>query len=62
MKNNIAEIYYRQFAQNVSNNIPLTSSMLKKIIQWPPKSPRSLEQLQNLEALHEGLDLYLWLR
>ena len=51
-----------QFAFNVCHEIALTSSKLKKLIKWPPKSPKSLAELQKLEALHEGLDLYLWLR
>lgn len=51
-----------QFAFNVCHEIELTSSRLKKLIDWPPKVPRSLAQLQKLEALHEGLDFYLWLR
>jgi len=50
-----------KFAQYVSDEMALTSSTLRKINKWPPKKPRSLEHLQNLEALHEGLDLYLWL-
>ena len=51
-----------QFAFNVCHEIELTASRLKKLIDWPPKVPRSLAQLQKLEALHEGLDFYLWLR
>ncbi|XP_015748846.1 PREDICTED: ATP-dependent RNA helicase SUPV3L1, mitochondrial-like [Acropora digitifera] len=51
-----------KFAFNVCHEIELTSSRLKKLIDWPPKVPRSLAQLQKLEALHEGLDFYLWLR
>ena len=51
-----------QFAECVSRDSAMTSSKLRALIKWPPRVPRSLEQLQNLEALHEGLDLYLWLR
>lgn len=50
-----------KFAFNVCHEIELTASRLKKLIDWPPKVPRSLAQLQKLEALHEGLDFYLWL-
>ncbi|XP_068746401.1 ATP-dependent RNA helicase SUPV3L1, mitochondrial-like isoform X3 [Montipora capricornis] len=50
-----------KFAFNVCHEIALTSSKLKKLIKWPPKSPKSLAELQKLEAVHEGLDLYLWL-
>ena len=51
-----------QFAECVSRDSPMTSSKLKASLKWPPSTPKSFEQLQNLEVLHEGLDLYLWLR
>jgi len=50
-----------QFAECVSRDSAMTSSKLKASVKWPPSSPKSFEQLQNLEVLHEGLDLYLWL-
>ncbi|XP_078358132.1 ATP-dependent RNA helicase SUPV3L1, mitochondrial-like [Oculina patagonica] len=50
-----------QFAECVCRDSAMTSSKLQASLKWPPRVPRSLEQLQHLEALHEGLDLYLWL-
>lgn len=50
-----------KFAECVSADSPITASKLKTFLKWPPQAPRTLEQLKNLETLHEGLDLYLWL-
>ncbi|KAJ7385590.1 ATP-dependent RNA helicase supv3l1, mitochondrial [Desmophyllum pertusum] len=50
-----------QFAEYVSRDSAVTSLKLKALIKWPPGEPRTLTQLKDLEALHEGLDLYLWL-
>lgn len=58
----VIPIYSYQFAECVSADSPITASKLETFLKWPPQAPRTLEQLKNLETLHEGLDLYLWLR
>lgn len=51
----------RKFAECLSKDSPITASKLETFLIWPRQAPRTLDQLKNLETLHEGLDLYLWL-
>ncbi|KAF3828157.1 hypothetical protein GH733_003996 [Mirounga leonina] len=50
-----------QFARQYSRNQPLTFSWLRRYIKWPLLSPKNIKDLMDLEAVHDVLDLYLWL-
>uniref|UniRef100_A0A8D2AN81 ATP-dependent RNA helicase SUPV3L1, mitochondrial n=1 Tax=Sciurus vulgaris TaxID=55149 RepID=A0A8D2AN81_SCIVU len=50
-----------QFARQYSRNEPLTFAWLRRYIKWPLHPPKNIKDLMDLEAVHEVLDLYLWL-
>uniref|UniRef100_A0A8I5N8G8 ATP-dependent RNA helicase SUPV3L1, mitochondrial n=1 Tax=Papio anubis TaxID=9555 RepID=A0A8I5N8G8_PAPAN len=50
-----------QFARQYSRNEPLTFAWLRRYIKWPLLAPRNIKDLMDLEAVHDVLDLYLWL-
>uniref|UniRef100_A0A2K5LFB1 ATP-dependent RNA helicase SUPV3L1, mitochondrial n=1 Tax=Cercocebus atys TaxID=9531 RepID=A0A2K5LFB1_CERAT len=50
-----------QFARQYSRNEPLTFAWLRRYIKWPLLPPRNIKDLMDLEAVHDVLDLYLWL-
>lgn len=50
-----------QFARQYSRNEPLTFSWLRRYIKWPLLPPKNIKDLMDLEAVHDVLDLYLWL-
>ncbi|XP_007961420.2 ATP-dependent RNA helicase SUPV3L1, mitochondrial [Chlorocebus sabaeus] len=50
-----------QFARQYSRNEPLTFAWLRRYIKWPLLPPRNIKELMDLEAVHDVLDLYLWL-
>ncbi|KAM6184730.1 ATP-dependent RNA helicase SUPV3L1, mitochondrial [Rhynchocyon petersi] len=50
-----------QFARQFSRNEPLTFAWLRRYIKWPLLPPKNIKDLMDLEAVHDVLDLYLWL-
>ncbi|XP_004846237.1 ATP-dependent RNA helicase SUPV3L1, mitochondrial isoform X1 [Heterocephalus glaber] len=50
-----------QFARQYSRNEPLTFAWLRRYIKWPLSPPKNIKDLVDLEAVHDVLDLYLWL-
>ncbi|XP_051838516.1 ATP-dependent RNA helicase SUPV3L1, mitochondrial isoform X2 [Antechinus flavipes] len=50
-----------QFARQYSRNEPLTFSWLRRYARWPLQPPKNIKDLVELEAVHDVLDLYLWL-
>ncbi|XP_036192832.1 ATP-dependent RNA helicase SUPV3L1, mitochondrial isoform X2 [Myotis myotis] len=50
-----------QFARQYSRNEPLTFAWLRRYIKWPLHPPNNIKDLMDLEAVHDVLDLYLWL-
>ncbi|KAG8507416.1 ATP-dependent RNA helicase SUPV3L1, mitochondrial [Galemys pyrenaicus] len=50
-----------QFARQYSRNEPLTFAWLRRYIKWPLLPPKNIKELIDLEAIHDVLDIYLWL-
>ncbi|XP_061491182.1 ATP-dependent RNA helicase SUPV3L1, mitochondrial [Rhineura floridana] len=50
-----------KFARQFSRNEPLTFDWLCRHVNWPLSPPRNIKDLVHLEAVHDVLDLYLWL-
>ncbi|XP_004624012.1 ATP-dependent RNA helicase SUPV3L1, mitochondrial [Octodon degus] len=50
-----------QFARQYSRNEPMTFAWLRRYIKWPLCPPKNIKDLMDLEAVHDVLDLYLWL-
>ncbi|XP_068114816.1 ATP-dependent RNA helicase SUPV3L1, mitochondrial [Hyperolius riggenbachi] len=50
-----------KFARQFSRNEPLTFQWVCKHIYWPVSTPKTIKDLVHLEAVHDILDLYLWL-
>ncbi|XP_072484862.1 ATP-dependent RNA helicase SUPV3L1, mitochondrial isoform X2 [Notamacropus eugenii] len=50
-----------QFARQYSRNEPLTFAWLRRYTRWPLQPPKNIKDLVELEAIHDVLDLYLWL-
>ncbi|XP_015988573.2 ATP-dependent RNA helicase SUPV3L1, mitochondrial isoform X1 [Rousettus aegyptiacus] len=50
-----------QFARQYSRNEPLTFAWLRRYMKWPLLPPKNIKDLMDLEAVHDVLDLYLWL-
>ncbi|XP_064418692.1 ATP-dependent RNA helicase SUPV3L1, mitochondrial isoform X2 [Latimeria chalumnae] len=52
---------FLKFARQFSRNEPLTFDWLCRHISWPLMPPKNIKDLVHLEAVHDVLDLYLWL-
>ncbi|XP_072334862.1 ATP-dependent RNA helicase SUPV3L1, mitochondrial isoform X1 [Scyliorhinus torazame] len=52
---------FLKFARQFSRNEPLTFNWLCRHINWPLTPPKNIKDLVHLEAVHDVLDLYLWL-
>ncbi|XP_017274143.1 ATP-dependent RNA helicase SUPV3L1, mitochondrial [Kryptolebias marmoratus] len=52
---------FLKFARQFSRDEPLTFSWVCRHIGWPPTPPKNIKDLVHLEAVHDVLDLYLWL-
>ncbi|XP_072321212.1 ATP-dependent RNA helicase SUPV3L1, mitochondrial [Eucyclogobius newberryi] len=52
---------FLKFARQFSRDEPLTFDWVCRHIGWPPLAPKNLKDLVHLEAVHDVLDLYLWL-
>ncbi|KAG8552232.1 hypothetical protein GDO81_004445 [Engystomops pustulosus] len=50
-----------KFARQFSRNEPLTFQWICKHVTWPVSPPKTIKDLMHLEAVHDVLDLYLWL-
>ncbi|KAM3913397.1 ATP-dependent RNA helicase SUPV3L1, mitochondrial [Leptodactylus fuscus] len=50
-----------RFARQFSRNEPLTFQWICKHVSWPVSPPKTIKDLMHLEAVHDILDLYLWL-
>ncbi|KAM9325010.1 ATP-dependent RNA helicase SUPV3L1, mitochondrial [Gastrophryne carolinensis] len=50
-----------KFARQFSRNEPLTFQWICKHVHWPVSPPKTIKDLMHLEAVHDILDLYLWL-
>uniref|UniRef100_A0AAR2IX89 ATP-dependent RNA helicase SUPV3L1, mitochondrial n=1 Tax=Pygocentrus nattereri TaxID=42514 RepID=A0AAR2IX89_PYGNA len=49
------------FARQFSRDEPLTFDWVCRHIKWPLVAPKNIKDLVHLEAVHDVLDLYLWL-
>uniref|UniRef100_A0AAY4E5X4 ATP-dependent RNA helicase SUPV3L1, mitochondrial n=1 Tax=Denticeps clupeoides TaxID=299321 RepID=A0AAY4E5X4_9TELE len=52
---------FLKFARQFSRDEPLTFDWVCRHINWPLVTPRNIKDLVHLEAVHDVLDLYLWL-
>uniref|UniRef100_A0AAX7SH40 ATP-dependent RNA helicase SUPV3L1, mitochondrial n=1 Tax=Astatotilapia calliptera TaxID=8154 RepID=A0AAX7SH40_ASTCA len=52
---------FLKFARQFSRDEPLTFDWVCRHISWPLAPPKNIKDLVHLEAVHDVLDLYLWL-
>ncbi|KAM4744398.1 ATP-dependent RNA helicase SUPV3L1, mitochondrial [Anableps anableps] len=52
---------FLKFARQFSRDEPLTFDWVCRHICWPLAAPKNIKDLVHLEAVHDVLDLYLWL-
>jgi hypothetical protein len=50
-----------RFVRSFSNNEVITEEYLKRLLDWPFKIPKNLNEVTHLENIYDVLDLYLWL-
>lgn len=52
---------FLKFARQFSRDEPLTFDWVCRHVNWPLIPPKNIKDLVHLEAVHDVLDLYLWL-
>ncbi|CAN9506974.1 unnamed protein product [Ophioblennius macclurei] len=52
---------FLKFARQFSRDEPLTFDWVCRHVSWPLSPPKNIKDLVHLEAVHDVLDLYLWL-
>ncbi|XP_072027344.1 ATP-dependent RNA helicase SUPV3L1, mitochondrial-like [Amphiura filiformis] len=52
---------FLKFARQFSCHEPITYDWFCSQIKWPPHIPKTIENLVHLEAVHDVMDIYLWL-
>ncbi|KAI7805418.1 ATP-dependent RNA helicase SUPV3L1, mitochondrial [Triplophysa rosa] len=52
---------FLKFARQFSRDEPLTFDWVCRHVNWPLTPPKNIKDLVHLEAVHDVLDLYLWL-
>lgn len=52
---------FLKFARQFSRDEPLTFDWVCRHVSWPLTPPKNIKDLVHLEAVHDVLDLYLWL-
>ncbi|KAM9366958.1 ATP-dependent RNA helicase SUPV3L1, mitochondrial [Symphorus nematophorus] len=52
---------FLKFARQFSRDEPLTFDWVCRHVSWPLAQPKNIKDLVHLEAVHDVLDLYLWL-
>uniref|UniRef100_A0A4W3KFL3 ATP-dependent RNA helicase SUPV3L1, mitochondrial n=2 Tax=Callorhinchus milii TaxID=7868 RepID=A0A4W3KFL3_CALMI len=52
---------FLKFARQFSRNEAMTFDWLCRHVNWPVVPPKNIKDLVHLEAVHDVLDLYLWL-
>uniref|UniRef100_A0A9J8CF13 ATP-dependent RNA helicase SUPV3L1, mitochondrial n=2 Tax=Cyprinus carpio TaxID=7962 RepID=A0A9J8CF13_CYPCA len=52
---------FLKFARQFSRDEPLTFNWVCRHVNWPLVPPKNIKDLVHLEAVHDVLDLYLWL-
>ncbi|KAM7406255.1 hypothetical protein PAMP_000643 [Pampus punctatissimus] len=52
---------FLKFARQFSRDEPLTFDWICRHVNWPLAPPKNIKDLVHLEAVHDVLDLYLWL-
>ncbi|XP_056134909.1 ATP-dependent RNA helicase SUPV3L1, mitochondrial [Lampris incognitus] len=52
---------FLKFARQFSRDEPLTFNWVCRLVSWPLTPPKNIKDLVHLEAVHDVLDLYLWL-
>ncbi|AWP01715.1 putative ATP-dependent RNA helicase SUPV3L1 mitochondrial-like [Scophthalmus maximus] len=52
---------FLKFARQFSRDEPLTFDWVCRHVSWPLAQPKDIKNLIHLEAVHDVLDLYLWL-
>ncbi|XP_075880210.1 ATP-dependent RNA helicase SUPV3L1, mitochondrial [Nelusetta ayraudi] len=52
---------FLKFARQFSRDEPLTFDWVCRHVSWPLAEPKNIKDLVHLEAVHDVLDLYLWL-
>ncbi|KAJ8025711.1 ATP-dependent RNA helicase SUPV3L1, mitochondrial [Holothuria leucospilota] len=52
---------FLKFARQYSRNEPITFEWFSRQVGWPLATPKNIRDLMHLEAVHDVMDLYLWL-
>nr|XP_061796747.1 ATP-dependent RNA helicase SUPV3L1, mitochondrial-like [Nerophis lumbriciformis] len=52
---------FLKFTRQFSRDEPLTFDWICRHVNWPLAPPKNIKDLVHLEAVHDVLDLYLWL-
>lgn len=52
---------FLKYARQYSKNDVITAKWVQQNIGWPQTNPMNIQELMNLEAVFDILDLYLWL-
>ncbi|XP_071793096.1 ATP-dependent RNA helicase SUPV3L1, mitochondrial-like [Asterias amurensis] len=52
---------FLKFARQYSRNEPMTYDWFCRQVGWPLSIPKNIRDLMHLEAVHDVMDLYLWL-
>ncbi|XP_069549776.1 ATP-dependent RNA helicase SUPV3L1, mitochondrial [Brachyistius frenatus] len=52
---------FLKFSRQFSRDEPLTFEWVCRHVSWPMAPPKNIKDLVHLEAVHDVLDLYLWL-
>ncbi|XP_054766320.2 ATP-dependent RNA helicase SUPV3L1, mitochondrial-like isoform X2 [Lytechinus pictus] len=52
---------FLKFARQYSRNQPITFDWFCRSVGWPLAVPKNIRDLMHLEAVHDVMDLYLWL-
>ncbi|XP_038045305.1 ATP-dependent RNA helicase SUPV3L1, mitochondrial-like [Patiria miniata] len=52
---------FLKFARQYSRNEPMTYDWFCRQIGWPLSVPKNIRDLMHLEAVHDVMDLYLWM-
>lgn len=52
---------FLKYARQFSRDEPLTFDWVCRHVNWPMTPPKNIKDLVHLEAVHDVLDLYLWL-
>ncbi|KAK6644605.1 hypothetical protein RUM43_000872 [Polyplax serrata] len=60
-KSQFTSSVFLKFAKMYSANNVITFNWICQVINWPVSTPTTIKELVHMEAIHDALDLYLWL-